>query len=184
MKSELEWTANVGAIHHARWMAAAIYVLKMLLCGEGRVQMGQRQFKGLVDLAYFILYVYGRYWFAAPATAADAPFLTLSLCKDLHKWSLRDPQLSAKLLRILDRHTWYLSPRNVFYALFLRMVENSAKEKIVAKMLLPENAPCELPPGKPTLPPISPETHLEDLVDSETWNLCRVRIIQISHFVK
>ena len=30
----LKWTDKAGAIHHARWMAAAIYILKMLLCGE------------------------------------------------------------------------------------------------------------------------------------------------------
>ena len=173
MEAELEWTDKVGEIHHARWMAAAIYVLKMTICGEDRVQMGQRQAKGLLDVAYFIIYLYSRYWFAAP-TAANAPFLTLSLWNDLQKWSARDPHLSAKLIPILDRHTWYLTGRNVFYALFSDLVDDVSKRKIADAMIMPENAACEVPTGKPNLPKISPESNLEDFVDSETWNLSRV----------
>ena len=173
MEAELEWTDKVGEIHHARWMAAAIYVLKMTICGEDRVQMGQRQAKGLLDVAYFIIYLYSRYWFSAP-TAANAPFLTLSLWNDLQKWSARDPHLSAKLIPILDRHTWYLTGRNVFYALFSDLVDDVSKRKIADAMIMPENAACEVPTGKPNLPKISPESNLEDFVDSETWNLSRV----------
>ena len=169
METELDWTSNVGAIHHARWMAAAIYVLKMFFCGRN----ASRWAKGLLDLVYFIICLYGRYWFAAPL-AADAPFLTLSLCKDLHRWATRDLQLAAKLLRIFDWHTWYVNARNVIYALFSGMVDDSTKGKIAAAMLLPDNAPCDLPPGKPALPPITPETNLEDVVDCESWNLFRV----------
>lgn len=127
-------------------MAAAIYILTMTICGEERVQMGQRQAKGLLDLAYFIIYLHGRYWYAAPV-AADAPFLTLSLWKDLQRWSSQDPQLSGKLIRILDRHTWYLSPRHVFYSIFSRLVDNPTKANIASNMTLPENAPCEMTLG-------------------------------------
>ncbi|QQP48880.1 Hypothetical protein FKW44_009341 [Caligus rogercresseyi] len=74
----------------------------MTICGEDRVQMGRRQVKGLLDVANFIIYLYSRYWFATPT----APFLTLSLWNDLQKWSTHDPPLSAKLIPILDRHTW------------------------------------------------------------------------------
>ncbi|QQP52276.1 Hypothetical protein FKW44_004381 [Caligus rogercresseyi] len=41
VKAELEWTDKVGEIHHGRWITAAIYVLKMTICGEDRVQMGR-----------------------------------------------------------------------------------------------------------------------------------------------
>ena len=179
LQPDLRWTDKVGEIHHARWMAAAIYILKMVICGEERIQMGQRQAKGLLDLAYFIIYVYGRYWFAAPI-AADAPFLTLSLWHDLNKWSSRDPQLCSTLIRILDRHTWYLTGRNIFYALFSMNVDNDTKAKIAAAMRLPENEACELPPGKPAFPMVSPESNLEDFVDCETWNLCRVRLLSVN----
>ncbi|QQP40365.1 Hypothetical protein FKW44_014379, partial [Caligus rogercresseyi] len=64
----------------------------MTICGEDRVQMGRRQAKGLLDVANFIIYLYSRYWFAAP-TDVNAPFLTLSLWNDLQKWSACDPPL-------------------------------------------------------------------------------------------
>ena len=98
-------------------MAATIYILKMLLCGESRFPMGQRQAKGLLDLAYFIVYVFARYWFASPVPA-DAPFRTLLLWKDIHERASRNPSLSAVLIRKLDEHTWYLSGRQVIFSLF------------------------------------------------------------------
>ena len=57
------------------------------------------------------------------------------------------------------------------------MVTNS-KRKIADAMLLPENARCEIPPGKPSLPQVSAESNLEDFVDSETWNLSELVGIQ------
>ena len=82
MGTELKWSANVGTIHRARWMAAAIYILKMVIVGEDRFKMGPQQGKGLLDLAFFIVYIFARFWFSVPV-AADAPFLTLSLWKEL-----------------------------------------------------------------------------------------------------
>ena len=173
MLSELKWSEKVGVIHHARWMAAAIYILKMLLCGAERIGLSQRQFKGLLDLAYWLLYVGGRYWFAAPV-AANAPFLTLSLWKDLHKWAARDPSLSAVLIRKLDRHTWYLSGRQVIFALFSDLVDSDTKRKMAEAMLKPENARCPIPPGKPDLPEIQASSNLEDYINSESWLLFEV----------
>ena len=112
MQPELKWSGKVGAIHHARWMSPGIAAFKIILCGEDRFQMGQMQAKGMIDLAFFMICIYGQYWFAAPV-AADAAFLTLSLWKDLHSWASRDPALSASTLRTLDRHTWYVCGRNI-----------------------------------------------------------------------
>lgn len=169
-EKELKMTEKVGAIHHARWMGAAIYILKMVICGEERVKMGQKQFKALVDLAYFIVYIFGRYWFAVPV-AADAPFLTISLWNDLRKWASRDPALSAAALRVLERHTWYLSGRHVPFALFSHLVDDDTKGRIAGALLKPENAACKIPPGKPTLPSIEPDVGIEDFVTPESWLL-------------
>ena len=180
---ELEWSGKVGPIHHARWMAAGIAALKMVICGENRFPMGQMKAQGLVDLAYFLICIYGRYWFAVPV-AANAPFLTLSLWKDLHSWAVRNPALSASTLRTLDRHTWYLCGRNLSLSLFSHLVPDETKRSIADAMLLPENEACEIPLGKPDLPEINPESSLEDFVTSETWFLFQVRAckIKISQF--
>ena len=176
MDPELKWASKMGAIHHARWMVNAIYILKMIICGEGRFQMGQRQAKSLLDLAFFLLCVYGRYWFAIPV-AADAPFLTLSLWKDLQRWAIRDPSLASVLTKKLDRHTWYLSGRQVLLCLWSRWVDDETKAKMVEALLLPENAESELSPGKPDLPRIYPDSSLPDFVTSESWFLFRVRCL-------
>ena len=136
---------------------------------------------GLMDLAFFIISIYGRYWFAAPV-AADAPFLTLSLWKDLHSWASRDPALSAATLRSLDRHTWYLTERNLILSLFSRIVPDEIKKSIADALLLPENEAGEIPLGKPDLPQISPESELEDFVGPETWFLFQVSKSVILYF--
>ena len=140
--------------------------------------MGQRQAKGLLDLAYFVLYIHGRYWFAVPV-AADAPFLTLSLWRDLQKWAARDPALSDTLLRKLANHTWYLTGRNVVFAFFSRRVDDLTKQRMADAMKRPENHRQEIPPGKPSLPSITPESKLEDFVNSESWLLFEVNDISI-----
>ena len=182
MEPELKWSGVVSAIHHARWMNGGTATFKMVACGEERFPIGQMQAKGLLDLVFFIICIYGRYWFASPVTA-DAPFLTLALWKDLHSWAARDPALSACMLRTLDRHTWYLNRRNLSLSLFSRLVPDETKRKIADAILSPENEPCDIPLGKPDLPPISPDSFLEDFVTSETWFLFQVRLLPMFSFL-
>ena len=173
MGTELKWSANVGTIHRARWMAAAIYILKMVIVGEDRFKMGPQQGKGLLDLAFFIVYIFAWFWFSVPVTA-DVPFLTLSLWKELNAWASRDPTLAFTLIRKLDLHTWYISPRHVTLALFSRRVDDETKGKIVAA--LKQSPRCEIPMGKPSRPQIN-DSSLEDFVSSESWTLFEVNFV-------
>lgn len=173
-EAELTWAKKMGAIHHARWMAAGVYALKMQICGGDRFKMSQAQAKGLLDVAFFILCIYGRYWFAAPVTP-DAPFLTLSLWKDLHHWAVRDPSLSAVLQRKLDRHTWYLTGRCLPFVFWSPLTDNETKREVADALLLPENEECDVPLGKPDLPHIYPDSTLASFVTPESWFLFRVR---------
>jgi hypothetical protein len=115
-------------------MAALIYILKMIIVGGERFNLGAAQGKGLLDLAFFILYVYSYYWFSAPVPA-DAPFLTLCFWKDLKRWEVRDPSLSDACIKKLDGHTWYVSARNVILALFSTLVDAETKMKIVEALM-------------------------------------------------
>lgn len=165
----------MGAVHHARWMTPVIYILKMLICGHKHSQLSQRQFKQALDLGYFIICIFARYWFAIPI-AADAPWLTLRLWQDLQRWKARDPKLAAACLGKLNNHTWYLSGRHVSLALFSRSLDKDDKVKIAKAMLKKENERCQIPMGKPTLPKISDENELADFVDHETWLIFQVRL--------
>jgi hypothetical protein len=54
-----------GAMHHARWMAKAIYPLKMVLF-KGQLSLTSWELTGLNELALFIALIYGRFWPEAP----------------------------------------------------------------------------------------------------------------------
>ena len=150
--------------------------MKMSICGPDYFQMSQMQANGLKDLVFFIICIYGRYWFAAPMPA-EAPFLTLSLWRDIERWASHDASLSSSLLRTLSRHTWYLTGRLITVSLFSRMVDEATKREIVVALLLLENEECEIPLGKPELPPIHPESTLASFVTPESWFLFQVKIL-------
>ena len=143
--------------------------------------MGQRQARKLLNLGFFIVYIFGRYWFSVPVTA-DASFLTLSLWNDMQQWDSRDPSLSACLLRKLSNHTWYLTGRHAVFSLFSRLIDNDTKAKIVSAMKDPENQARKIPPGKPSLQRISPEDTLDVFTDGEFWLLFERTKIQLTFF--
>ena len=66
-----------GALHRARWMAKAIYSLKLYLF-RGQIKLTQREEKGLLDPGYFLEQIYVKAWFTAPnSISASANDLTL-----------------------------------------------------------------------------------------------------------
>ena len=60
-----------GAVHHARWMAKAIYFLKMFLFKE-QFQIKPDDVDGLREICIFIIHFYVKPWFDAPS-AIKAP---------------------------------------------------------------------------------------------------------------
>ena len=139
MTTELSWTECLGAIHHARWMWFAIYILKMLIVGQDHYRMGVSQAHRVLDLAYFTIYIYFGYWFSIPVAC-------------LHK---------------LDLHTWYLSPRHVPLALFSKRVDYNTKIAIVKAMQ--DNPASQVETEKPEKPRVYEDSKLESFVSSESW---------------
>ena len=155
----------MGAVHHAKWMGASLYILKMVIVGLDKIGLDAFQEHGLLDMAFFIVYLYSYYWFSIPVSA-DAPHLTLMLWKDLKKWAARNPALSAVCLKKLDLHTWYLSPRSILLALFSSQVSDESKTAITIAMK--ENPPILLDIGKPEKPKIYHDSTLSSFVNSES----------------
>jgi len=54
-----------GAMHHARWMAKAIYSLKKVLF-QVQFSLTAREKQGLTEIALFVALIYGRFWHEAP----------------------------------------------------------------------------------------------------------------------
>ena len=147
-------------------MGAPLYILKMVIAGQDKIGLGASQEHGLLDMAFFIVYLYSYYWFSIPVSA-DAPHLTLMLWKDLKKWATRNPALSAVWLKKLDLHTWYLSPRSIPLALFSSRVSDKSKTAIIIAMK--ENPPIPVDIGKPKKPKIYDDSALSSFVNSESW---------------
>jgi len=61
-----------GAMHHARWMAKAIYSLKIYMFQDQFVLTAAEK-KGVTDISLFVALIYSRYWNEAPV-AERAPF--------------------------------------------------------------------------------------------------------------
>lgn len=118
-----------GATSHARWMAKAIYSLKIYIFRD-QFKLTKREEKGLFSVCQFVVFVYIKYWF--PATlAVDAPKNDLQLIKDLLEYRQVDSVLSKSLLKKFKNHLWYLSPEVSALSFFDDRVSDDIKKKMV-----------------------------------------------------
>ena len=124
-----------GAMHHARWMAKAIYAVKMVLFKE-QLTLTARELKGLTELALFVALVYGRFWHEAPL-ACRAPLndsQMLGLLQTYPNRIVADAAFSA-----LSRHLWFFSEHLVGLAFFDARVQSDVKKAMVANLQLPKS---------------------------------------------
>lgn len=133
-----------GTVHHARWMAKAIYSLKMSVSRD-QFKLTAKEEKGLVDICIFIVDVYVSIWFKAPF-AHDAPYNDLLLVKKLHEFQTSDTLLSRVELKKLSNHLWYLNPETAAMSFFDERVSDTVKENMVLALKTEEE---EISPGCP-----------------------------------
>lgn len=123
-----------GAMHHARWMATAIYSLKVVLF-KGQLTLTARERKGLTELALFVSLVYGRFWHEAPmasyASLNDAQMLRL--LNTHQNRTVVDAAFTA-----LSRHLWFFSGYLVGLAFFDPRIESHVKKAMAANLHLPK----------------------------------------------
>lgn len=123
-----------GASHHARWMAKAIYSLKLFLF-RGKFKLKSAEESGLRETCIFIVCAYIEQWFNA-GNAASAP------CNDvkfINKINLLIPIISsAKAAKInFFNHLWYLSEELVGLAFFDSNVPITTKTEMVKALKRP-----------------------------------------------
>ena len=107
------------AIHHARGMGAAIYILKMFVC-QGFFPQSLQQQQEVTAMAPFVIFIYFYPWFKC-TSLADTPQVMLKLHQNLQKWSAIDKEGAKAALRKLDLHTDYLNGRSVAVAFASKM---------------------------------------------------------------
>jgi hypothetical protein len=97
-----------GAIHHARWMAKAIYCLKIFLF-RSQFRLTQKEEMSIASVCVFIIRLYIKAWFVAPMTSR-ALYQDLNFLKDLIRYQSIDKSISEVTIKIMCGHLWYLSP--------------------------------------------------------------------------
>lgn len=123
-----------GAMHHARWMAKAIYSLKMVLF-QGQLTLTARELKGLTELALFVALVYGRFWHEA-RLASHAPLNDAKMLALLQTYPKRTVADAA--FTVLSRHLWYFSEHLIGLAFFDDRVESRVKKAMAANLHIPK----------------------------------------------
>jgi hypothetical protein len=123
-----------GALHRARWMAKAIYTLKIELLFDGNeeeIKLTGHELQGLQRFNRFVVGVYIQSWFTARSTA-DAPVNDILLFQRLDNCG--DDKLTTTGLKMMKRHSWYLSQELATVALFSSLLSADEKMKLVSNI--------------------------------------------------
>lgn len=121
-----------GACHHARWMAKAIYVLKMYLFRE-QLSLKKGEDNKLRQICVFVTTVYVKAWYLS-SNSVKAPYHDLHFIKELHNFKAINCNLATAAINRFMNHLWYLSPELATIAIFDEDVPLETKLKIVAKL--------------------------------------------------
>lgn len=122
-----------GAIHHARWMAKAIYCIKIYLFRD-QFTLTNLEEKTITDICLFLINIYVKAWFNAPKPTL-APNQDLQFLKSLVKYREIDKELADKALSKMINHLWYLNSEQVAFSFFDENVDKSVKTSMAVKSL-------------------------------------------------
>lgn len=121
-----------GAIHHARWMAKAIYCLKIYLFRD-QFSLTDLERKAIEDICLFIINIYVKAWFNAHKPTL-APNQDLQLLKFLIQYRIIDKEVADKALSTIINHLWYLNSEQVAFLFFDDTLEKHVKTSMVRKL--------------------------------------------------
>lgn len=121
-----------GAFHHARWMAKAIYCLKMFIFRDAFIT-STNELNAIRDTCVFIVLVYIQAWFTCPVPTR-APAHDLQFMKNLYNYRSIDEEISTVTLEKFKNHLWYLNPESAAMALFDNTLSFEVKRKMVSNL--------------------------------------------------
>lgn len=111
-----------GAFSRARWMAKAIYSLKIFMFRD-EFHLTASEKKSLTEICLFIVKIYVKAWFMSPLAAA-APEHDLKFLKSLHDYREINSTVSQIAIKRFSNHLWYLSSEAAAMAFFDNNVSN------------------------------------------------------------
>lgn len=121
-----------GAFHHARWMAKAIYCLKLFIFQEV-FDMTTEELEAVRDTSIFVVVVYIEAWFTCPV-ASKAPNHDLNFVKKLYEYKSIDEEISTATIKKFKNHLWYLNPESAAMSFFDHTLSLEIKKKMVMNL--------------------------------------------------
>ena len=114
-----------GALHRARWTAKEIYSLKMQLLLYGNefvIMLTARELQGIKRFNKFVVQVYLQSWFTS-RLLVHKPYNDILLIQRLDGYD--DAALKTTGLKMMLRHSWYLSQELATVSLFSAWLSQS-----------------------------------------------------------
>ena len=136
-----------GAMHHARWMAKAIYSFKVWMF-RSQFKLTARQHQGLEELCIFFSRIYVKAW-ATASIPVKAPNNDLNLLKQLQLYRSINTNISNATVKKMAGQLWFLSEELVGLALFDDDLDNGTKDAMVNAMKAKEGK--KRPPKRATV---------------------------------
>lgn len=121
-----------GAVHQGRWMAKAIYAIKIWMF-RSQFRLTPSEEKGLRELCVFLARIYTKAWTTSPLVAS-APLHDLSMLQALVKYRTISTGISRVTSQKMSSHLWYLSEELIGLSLFDDDVPSDVKDQMVKAM--------------------------------------------------
>ena len=122
-----------GPIHSARWMAKAIYSIKMCMFRK-QLRLPAAEASGLLQVTVFIVKLYLKMWFTATHSVA-APRHDLQFLKDLVEYEKVNKKIALAAQTRFLYHLWYLSEESIGFSLFDEDLPDAERQLIATNVL-------------------------------------------------
>lgn len=144
-----------GAHHHARFMAYAIYFIKIELLSE-RFSMTDEESRNVKRMANFIALFHTRP-FLQSRLASMAPAVDLKYLSLMNLYKKTEENVAAVAIHSVLNHLWYLTEELVIFSLFDDDLPANLRQGMIDK-LLSFPRPKSIQPGKPKFPTLNPDS--------------------------
>ena len=169
-----------AGIHRARWMAKAIYSLKVWMF-RSQFILTKTEEVGVQNICLFVVKLYLKFWFQA-ASAVSAPRNDLLFLTEIDKYAEENKDVSKVALNKFLQHLWYLSEELIAFAFFDDEVTIETKQSMVQALETPGE---EHPMKRISLDPKLIRTkELSDFVTSNTRRFFAITGFSSSFLIK
>lgn len=165
---------KAGAISRARWMARAIYTLKIWMLGGQLKEIGTTLMNHYKTICVFIAQCYVKFWFRLTLAAA-APRVDLEF--DKAAFDFQEKKYSQIAIRAFSNHLWYFSGSTIALSFFDNEVETEEKREMVkaltkSKIQTVDEQNQYKPPCKPT--EIHKNSCLSDFITAQSYDFFEI----------